>query len=141
MFEFFWKTIKIVEKFLYFYKSNSKCIHLFMSIICYFRFLDSASLENLELTCKLFRQYIIQFSSWRRLTNNQFPKLYLNLNIIQFNTKTEEHIFYKKKHRMFWIVGHDCNENCYNCCNICLQYTDCFWMSFCCDHTWSDYLE
>ena len=99
--------------------------------------MDSDALQNFELTCKLFREYVIQFSAWKSLTEGTFTVTYERS---MFDSKIDEHIFYKKKYRMFSIVGHDCDESCYNCCNICLKYTDCFHFSFCSKHSWSDYL-
>ena len=100
--------------------------------------MDSETLENFELVCKPFREYIIKFSAWKNLTKCTFSALYKTK---AFHDKCDEHSFYKKKYRMFWLVGHDCDKNCYNCCNICLKFTDCFYMSFCSIHSWSDYLK
>ena len=125
--------ISIITIYLYFiFKKN-----ILFYINVFFRFMDSEALQNFELTCKLFREYVIQSSAWKSLTEGTFTVTY-ERNM--FDSKSDEHIFYKKKYRMFSIVGHDCDESCYNCCNICLKFTDCFYLSFCSIHSWSDYL-
>ena len=99
--------------------------------------MDDETLNNFELSCKESRNLVIQCSAWKQIVKRDFKKLFRN---VEFEEQYSEHLYYKKKYRMFWIVGHDCEGECYNCCNICLEYTDCFYLSFCGKHSWSDYI-
>ena len=103
----------------------------------YFRFLDADSIENFEVSSKFHREQLVMCSAWKLMVKRDFPWIYKD---VKFEEKYQEHLFYKKKYRMYKFVGHDCDTDCYNLCNICLVYTCCTNIVFCNVHSWSDYL-
>ena len=77
-----------------------------------FRFMDADALDNFEISCKVIRDQVVMCSAWKCMVSRDYPRLYKDK---KFDERYSEHVFYKKACRMFWLVGHNCYEDCYNC--------------------------
>ena len=67
----------------------------------YFRFLDADSIENFEVSSKFHREQLVMCSAWKLMVKRDFPWIYKD---VRFEEKYQEHLFYKKKYRMYKFV-------------------------------------
>ena len=95
---------------------------ILFKITSYVRYVD---IENLQNTSSELRKIFKETEFWERKLRIEFPKFDLPRSC----PDPLSYVYWQLKY-----FGHYCDDNCYNICNNCNDYTHCFNITHCCPY-------